>query len=69
LDFPALNDDAMVAKNLSSQEDIKILKLSHHGRYLSQHGMERDLLEAVKEVKVVPFLKKDPFEIDFFAKV
>ncbi len=67
LDLPALNDNGIVAKSISSEKEIKILKMSHHGRYLSQHGMEMDLYEAIKETKVVPNLKKDPFGIDFFG--
>ena len=67
LDFPALNDGGIIAKSISNEEPIKILKLSHHGRYLSQNGMGKDLAEACSQIDVVPMLKKDPFEIDFFG--
>ncbi len=67
LEMPALNDAAFVAKCIAKEEEIKILKSSQHGRYLSQIGMGEDLIDACEQIKIVPILKKDPFEMYFFG--
>ncbi len=65
--MPALNDGAMVALSISKEEPLKILKTSHHGRYLSEHGMIQDLVESCAEIDVVPILKKDQSGVEFFG--
>ncbi len=67
LDMPALNDAGVLVKHVADEEDIKILKTSHHGRYLSQIGMGEDLLEACRKIEIVPILKEDPFRMNFFG--
>ncbi len=64
---PALNDGAMISLSISKEEPLKILKTSHHGRYLSEHGMAQDLVESCVRTDVVPILKKDQAGVEFFG--
>lgn len=68
LEMPALNDGGLIARALSNEEPIKILKTAHHGRYLSEKGMAEDLVESCIERDVIPVLKRDPAGLDFFAR-
>jgi len=68
LEMPALNDGGLIARILSSEEPLKILKTAHHGRYLSEKGMTEDLVESCIERDVIPILKKDPIGLDFFGR-
>ncbi|NIA10939.1 MAG: hypothetical protein GWP10_14730 [Nitrospiraceae bacterium] len=52
---------------MSKEEPLKILKTSHHGRYLSEHGMVQDLIESCVKINVVPVLKKDQAGFEFFG--
>lgn len=67
-EMPALNDGALLASSLSGEEPLKVLKTSHHGRYLSAKGMAGDLEEACVERNVIPILRKDPTGLAFFGR-
>ncbi len=67
-EMPALNDGAMMALSISKEAPLKILKTSHHGRYLSEHGMVQDLVESCVKIDVVPILKKGPIGLIFFGR-
>ncbi len=68
LEMPALNDGGLIARALSNEKPIKILKTAHHGRYLSEKGMAEDLVESCIERDVIPVLKRDPSGLNFFGR-
>jgi|UniRef100_A0A7V3REV2 2-phosphosulfolactate phosphatase len=68
-EMPALNDGGIVALSLSKKDPVEILKSAHHGRYLSENGMEEDLEAAVVERDVIPILKEDSMNLKFFGGV
>lgn len=68
-DMASLNDGAIIARKISNEDSITTLKSSHHGRYLSSLGMEKDLEEALNEQNVIPILKTDMMNLKFFGGV
>lgn len=64
-----LNDGGILARQIAKEDASKILKISRHGRYLSEIGMNSDLEEALVEKDVVPILKLDVNNINFFGGV
>ncbi len=66
-DMVSLNDGAMLAREISGSDPMKILKTSHHGRYLSSIGMGEDLEESLVERNIIPILKVDMFNLKFFG--
>ncbi len=67
-EMPALNDGAILARSISKEDPMKVMKTSHHGRYLSAKGMGEDLEEACVERNVIPILRKDPTGLAFFGR-
>ncbi len=63
----SLNDGAMLAREFAESDPMKVLKISHHGRYLSSIGMGADLEESLVERGVIPILKTDMFNLKFFG--
>jgi 2-phosphosulfolactate phosphatase len=66
-DMVSLNDGGILAREISRSDPMKILKTSHHGRYLSSVGMEEDLEASLIERKAIPVLKTDMINLKFFG--
>lgn len=65
----SLNDGAMLAREISRSDPMKILKISHHGRYLSSIGMGEDLEASLIQRNAIPVLKTDTMNLKFFGGV
>ncbi len=66
-DMIGLNDGGILAREIAREDPSKILKISRHGRYLSEIGMYLDIEESLVENDVVPILKTDLNNIKFFG--
>ncbi len=66
-DMVGLNDGGIIAREIAREDPAKILKTSRHGRYLSEIGMYSDIEESLIENDVVPILKTDLNNINFFG--
>ena len=66
-DMVSLNDGGIIAREISRSDPMKMLKTSHHGRYLSSVGMGEDLEASLIERKAIPVLKTDMINLKFFG--